>query len=237
MGRGSEAPPPAPIPAPTFQPSEVRYGDTVVSKTYKDSNSGAIVTEYVPDPAEEQRKQEAQLKLNQAMSSLGQTAPELATRFDESEQAFVTDATQKFQEQYDPALRSLREDIASRFGTLNTSQFISGLNSLENNRAEAIADIVNTGKQIRSDLVNQDETRKLNEVQALGGILNDAQTTMLNNTQASLNASQAMNDFLNGQWVQQLRAYTADRINKRQLATSMFNNAFNSVVRTGMAFL
>ena len=215
MGRGQETPPP-----PTFKSSVVKNGDTVVSKTYQDS-SGAIVTQYLPDPAEQAAKQQAQLKLNDVMSTLGKTAPEMSAQFDQTKQAFINSASKSFQEQYDPALQSLREDIASRFGTLNSSQFISGLNGLEKNRASALADIASTGESVKADLVNQEEARKLNEMQALGGVLSDAQSAMLNNTKASLNASEALNDFLNGQWMQQLRAYTADLTSKRQMIASI----------------
>jgi len=218
MGRGQETPPP-----PTFKSSVVKNGDTVVSKTYQDS-SGAIVTQYLPDPAEQAAKQQAQLKLNDVMSTLGKTAPEMSAQFDQTKQAFINSASKSFQEQYDPALQSLREDIASRFGTLNSSQFISGLNGLEKNRASALADIASTGESVKADLVNQEEARKLSEMQALGGVLSDAQSALLNNTKASLNASQALNDFLNGQWMQQLRAYTTDLTSKRQMIASIVSS-------------
>lgn len=220
MGRGKEAPAP-----PVFASSEVKYGDTVVSKTFLDPNTGNIVTQYLTDPAEEQRKQQAQLKLNDVISTLGKTAPELSAQFDQTKQAFIDNATKNFQETYDPALKSLKEDIASRFGTLNTSQFISGLDSLEKNRANALAEIATSAETVKADLVNQDESRKLNEIQALGGVLSDAQTAMLNGTKASLNASDAMNDFLNGQWMQQLRAYTSDQTSKRRMLASLASSA------------
>lgn len=233
MGRGQETPPPAPI----FKPSEVRYGDTVVSKTYLDPATGSIVNQYVPDPAEEVRKQQAQLKLNDVMSTLGKTAPEMSAQFDQTKQSFINSASKSFQEQYDPALQSLREDIASRFGTLNTSQFISGLNSLEKNRANALAEIASKGETVKADLVNQEESRKLNEMQVLGGILSDAQSSLLNTTKSSLNASQALNDFLNGQWMQQLRAYTSEQDSKRRMMASMVGSiagATGKVISAGL---
>lgn len=230
MGRGQESAPP---PAPAFQPSEVRNGDTIVSKTYQDPSTGAIVTQYLPDPAEQASKQQAQLKLNDVMSTLGKTAPELSAQFDQTKQAFINNATQSFQEQYEPALKSLREDIAARFGTLNSSQFISGLNGLEANRVKALADIATKGETVKSDLVNQDESRKLGEMQALGGVLSNAQTNFLNDTKASLTASQALNDFLNGQWMQQLRAYTSEQNSKRQMLTSMVNSGVRLLTSGG----
>jgi len=222
MGRGQEAPPP-----PVFKPSEVKYGDTVVSKTYLDP-SGSIVTQYIPDPAEEARKQQAQLKLNEVMSTIGKTAPEMSAQFDQAAQAFTNTAQKQFKDTYDPALRTLREDIASRFGTLNTSQFISGLNGLEKNRANALADIAAKAQTVKVDLVNQGESRKLNEMQALGGVLSDAQSSLLSTTKASLSASDALNDFLNGQWMQQLRAYTSDLQSKRQMIASIVGSVAGS---------
>jgi len=221
MGRGQVSAPPS---APTFQPSQVMNGDTVVSKTYQDLATGGIITQYLPDPAEEARKQQAQLKLNEVISTLGKTAPEMSAQFDQTKSTFINSASQSFQEQYDPALRSLREDIASRFGTLNSSQFISGLNDLEKNRANALAGIASTGESVKADLVNQEESRKLNEMQALGGVLSADQSNFLNTSKASLTASEALNDFLNGQWMQQLRSYTSDLNSRRQLTSSLVSS-------------
>ncbi|MEI8390847.1 MAG: hypothetical protein WCG23_13300 [bacterium] len=232
MGRGQESAPPA----PTYQPSVVKYGDTVVSKTYLDP-SGSIVTQYVPDPAEEASKQLAQTKINDVMSTIGKTASELSSQFDSTKQAFINSASKSFQDQYDPALQSLREDIASRFGTLNSSQFISGLNSLEKNRANALAEIASKGETVKADLVNQDETRKLNEIKALGGVLSADQSNFLSTTKTSLSASEALNDFLNGQWMQQLKAYTSDLTSKRQMVASIVGSiagASSKVASSGM---
>jgi len=226
MGRGNEAPAP-----PTFNSSEVRFGDTVVSKTFLDPATGSVVNQYVADPAETLRKQQAELKLNSVMSTLGKTAPELSAQFDQTKQAFINNATQSFQETYDPALRSLKEDIASRFGTLNSSEFLSGLDNLERNKAKAYADIANKAESVKADLVNQDETRKLNEIQALGGVLSDSQDAMLSGTKALLTAAESLNDFMSGQWMQQLKAYTSDQTSKRRMITSMYNTTMNTAAK------
>ena len=229
MGRGQEAPQP-----PSFSPSEVKYGDTTVSKTYLNP-SGAIVTEYVPDPAELASKQQAQAQINQIIPTLGKTAPELSAQFDQTKQAFINDATQSFQDTYDPALKSLKEDIASRFGTLNSSEFLSGLNSLEKNRANALADIATKAESVKADLVNQDEARKLNEIQALGGVLSADQTNFLNDTKSSLTASQSLSDFLNSQWMEQLRNYTSQQNSKRQMIASIVSSVANAGARVASA--
>ncbi|MFH0702147.1 MAG: hypothetical protein V2B14_01230 [bacterium] len=218
MGRGK-----APKP-PEFSPSEIRYGDTVIGKTFVDPATKSVVNQYFPDPAEEERKRLAQQRINNITSTLGYTAPELAAQFNDAENAFVNDAEKKFSEQYDPALRSLRENIASRFGTLNSSQFLNGLNDLEKNRSSAFVDIINRGKMIKNDLVSQDEARKLNELQSLTGVLSKDQASLLNNLQVPLSSSNAMNDFLNSQWMTQLQDYRA-----QQEKNKMLNNALGNL--------
>lgn len=235
MGRGQEAAPPPP--APVFQPSTVMNGDTVVSKTYLDP-SGGIVTQYLPDPAEQASKQLAQQQINQVMSTLGVTAPEMAQQFNQAANAFSDAASRQFNETYDPALRSLREDIAARFGTLNSSQFLNGLNNLQQTKANALAGIAEKAQTVKADLVNQEETRKLNQLQALGGVLSANQSNFLSTTKTSLTASQALNDFVNSQWMQQLRNYTASLNNNRQSNTnSMVKNIASTAANAAMLLL
>lgn len=219
MGRGNNAPAP-----PSYSTSEIRYGNQVVGKTYVDPKTGSIVNQYFPDPAEVQRQKIAQQKINDITLTLGQTAPELATQYNNTENSFIQNATNQFMNQYNPAVRALQNDIASRFGTLNSSQFLDDLGQLEKNKASALADIVNRGESIKYDLVNQNEANKLREIQSLGGLLNSTQSNFLGSLQAPLSASSSLNDFLNSQWMTQLNNYTQDLVNKRSLEASMANN-------------
>jgi len=224
MGRGEESPQP-----PAFSSSEVKYGDTVISKTYLDPSTGSVVTQYLADPAEQQRKQEAEQKINQVISSLGTTAPDLSTQFNQTKEAFINSATQSFDETFEPALRSLKEDIASRFGTLNSSEFLSGLDNLEHNRAKALTDIAYKAENVKADLVNQDEARKLSQIEALGGVLSDNQSAAVSAAKTSLSASDSLNDFLNSQWMQNLRSYTSEENSKRRLFSSLYNSSLSNL--------
>lgn len=218
---------------PAFTPAETRYGDNLVAKTYMDQKSGNFVNQYFPDPAEAQRKSMIQQKINDVTSTLGQTPSEMAYQYQQTENSFVEDAKKTFTSQYDPALRSLKEDISSRFGTLNSSQFLNDLNSLENTRASAFADIANKGRMLNQDLVNQNEARKLREVQTLGGMLNAEQSNFLNNLQAPLSASKSINDFKNTQWMVELQKFKEETERKRALIGKIVNIAAN----VGMAAL
>jgi hypothetical protein len=86
--------------APAYQPSEIKYGDTVIGKTYVDPQTGAIVTQYIPNTAEAERQKLIQQKINEITQTIGTTAPEMAKQFNSSEQAFINDATRQFSDKY-----------------------------------------------------------------------------------------------------------------------------------------
>lgn len=219
MGRGSKAAPPPP--PPSFSPSQIKYGDKVIGETYQDPKTGAIVTNYYPDPEEEARKALLQEKINSISSSLGQTAPELIANYDNTAKTFVNDATSKFMQEYDPALTDLRENVASRFGSLNNSQFFNNLNNLEKNRSSAFADIATKGELLKNSLVSQNEAQKLSELQALGGVLSNDQSAFLNSIQPAMSSSDSMNDFLNSRWMSQLRDFRSNQQSGRNSSNTM----------------
>lgn len=214
----------APAP-PAFTPTETRYGDTVIAKTSIDPVTGNFVNQYIPDPVEVKQKDMAQEKINNITATLGQTPAEMAAQYQGTADSFVNDAQKTFMQQYDPALRSLKNDIASRFGTLNASVFTNDLNSLENNRASAFADISNKAQMLKGDLVNQQEAGKLNQIQALGGVLNNTQSNMLNNLQAPLSAASLYNNFQNSRYMNQLNDFKQNVENRRALIASLVNSA------------
>jgi len=222
----------APAP-PAFTPTETRYGDTVIAKTSIDPVTGNFVNQYIPDPAEVQQKALAQQKINDIMSTIGQTPAEMAAQYDSTANSFVNSADNTFMQQYNPTVQALKEDVASRFGTLNSSQFINDLNVMDKNKALAFADISNKAQMLKGDLVNRSEANKLNQIQALGGVLNDNQSNFLGNLQAPLSASNLYNDFQNSQYMAQLNDFRQNVDNRRALMSSLMNSAVSLSRRSG----
>jgi len=219
MGRGSQSAPSA----PSYKSSVVKDGTNTVSTTYQDPTTGSIVTQYIPDAAQAAGQSEAEQGINQIIPTLGQTSPEMAKEYDQAAQAYSDAAMQQFNNSYVPQLTNLRENIASRFGTLNSSQFLSGLNSLQQTQANALAGIAEKAQTIKSQLATQTENNQINAMHALGGVLSADQTALNDNAKTSLNASQSLNDFLNSQWMKQLSAYTSSQNSQRQLLGTMIN--------------
>lgn len=208
---------------PKFSPSAVMYGDQLVGQTYKDKKLG-IVTKYSPTPEEQARKSMADAQINAILPTLGQTAPEIGQRFDQMRDDYIGQQTDIFNREYDKTLRDLREDIGSRFGTLKATPYFDRLQSLERDiRIPAYLDIQRAGSLYRTDLDNQEQARKLNELSALGQSLTGAQQTFLNNIQAPLSSSQLMNNFNQNQYQQQLAQYQQDQARRASTTNSFLN--------------
>ena len=205
MGKSSKKPQ-----APEFQESETKYGNQTIGRTYRDN--GRIVQQYYASPEEIQRQQIANQKINEILPTLGQTGSELSAQYNQMQQAYTDNALQQFNNMYDPALRNMREDVASRFGTLAATPFLDQYKEMEKNiRQPALTQIVNQGIQLKQDLYNQNESRKLQELQALGYNLNADQQLFLNSLNSSLAGSNSANQFNLTNYKTQLDQYNKDR--------------------------
>jgi len=220
MGRGSEPK------HPSYAYGELRYGDALLGKTYRDPQTGNLVNQYTPDPFEEQRRALVQSKMNDIISNFGTVSPSKASMYDALEKNFITDATQKYMQEYLPTVQSLKEDIASRFGTLNSSNFLDRLDSLENNKSNAFADIINKGLSYKNELINQDESSRLNQLKALSAILSQDNGNLIDALNVPMSSAKNMSEFLNQQYVEQLKTYRAQQQAKSELMGKLISGAF-----------
>lgn len=215
MGKKKKAPEP-----PSFQPSYIYDGDRLVSSTYLDPNTGGIATRYYRDPAEEERRRMVQQEMNNIIPTLGIAAPEQVNSWDNMKDDYITQATTDFNRQYDPALRGLREDVTSRFGTTRATPYFEQLESLEKNvRTPALNEIIRNGSLLRTDLYNQEEANKLRRLQALGGTLDQTQGSFLNGIQAPLQSGSLLNQFNQNSYMQKLQQFQND-LARRQNTTN-----------------
>lgn len=193
--------------APKFQSSKIYEGDRLVGETYKDKKLG-VITKYYDDPEETIRKQQAQEGINRILPTLGQTAPEMSAQYDQIAQSYTDQQTDAFNKIYNPQLKSLREDIGSRFGTLQNSQYFDALNDLEKNvRTPALLDIARSAQQQKTNLYNNQEAQKLQQLQALGYVLNNDQAAFLAGLQNPQQSSNSANSFNLQNYAQQLQNY------------------------------
>ena len=207
---------------PGFAPSSIMYGDQVVGKTYKDKKTGQVITQYMPTAEEQQQKALAQQGINKILPTLGTSSEDMMKEWDNIANSYIGETTANYDRAYQPFLRQQREDYASRFGGLNNTPYVDALTNAETQmRQPAMMSIGNQATLMKKDLYNQEESRKLNELQALGYTLNGSQQNFLNGLTTPLNASNMANNFNQSNYMQQLQQFNTNAQRAQQSQNSI----------------
>lgn len=98
---------------------------------------------------------------------------------------------------YDPMQTALKNDIASRFGNLDNSVFMDNLNSITNNKAQAVADLSESLLQAENDMYTNELTNRLNYISLLSGLNTTMNNNMLSFMQLA-NANSSSGNSYNG---------------------------------------
>lgn len=132
--------------------------------------------------AEQQRQQQAEkqrldslkpvladyeTRINSGLGKLDVNNPE----FQKAANERMTLRNQQFSDQlnelYNPMLKNLREDTASRFGTLASSTYTDSLNELDKNRTKALADAIRASQIAKTDEENNYLNQQVTGLNAL----------------------------------------------------------------------
>lgn len=194
---------------PQWQPSETYKGNQLISSSKK--VGGNITNTFFPTPEEEAVYNAAYGGLQSVLGSLGKTAPGLLADYEKVADDYVTSASDAFNKQFDLLTDKTREDYGKRFGTLQATPYIDKLEEMFTNvQTPALQEIVKQGNLLKNDLVNQNEAKKLNELQAYGYLLNNDQANFLNSLGAATSASQAGNNLAIAGYQGQIQQYLAE---------------------------
>ena len=207
-----KAPPPVQIPG--FEPSKIFYGDTLVGESYKDGAN--LVTKYYPDEDELAARNIAREKIPGLLQSLNQTDPAIAQQYDQMAKTYVDDASANFMRSWEPTMRQTREDFLSRFGTNKATPYIDRVEDMfKNIYNPAMTDISRQGTMLKQDLFDQDQSRKLRQLEALGYQLDESQQSFLSGLNSPMSASQLNNNFNLQRAQQQLALQQMNMANRR----------------------
>ena len=110
-------------------------------------------------------------------------------------EAYKNKALQTLNSLYQPMIRNLTNDIASRFGNIDNSMFLNNLNAIENNRANAMSDLVQDIQNYKSDLYNNELSSRYNYLNLLNTLINGSNDNILNYLSSALANSNAGNSY------------------------------------------
>lgn len=177
---------------------------------------------------------EAQKQINQIMSSIGTYTPEQKQEFDKAEQDYINQSKEKFFKEYNPSVSQLREDTAQRFGNLDNSQFLDGLNKLEENKQTALSNIINNAGSYKQGLMDYQDSEKLKQAETLGGILSDQQKSLVSRNKSQPKIIDYLGNFMNSDAVKAITQVKQGASLKRQTPVSSYSaNQNNNTAKTG----
>lgn len=140
----------------------------------------------------------AQKAFADGLSSINVFSEDTQKQLNNQVDAYTQNALKELNTLYAPMLQNVREDSARRFGNLDNSVFLDNLNSVENNRANALSSLAQNIVAKQNELINDELQNRYNYL----NFMNAYQNQVMNN---ALNFSNLANNTanLNGQYLTQ----------------------------------
>jgi len=195
--------------APKFQGSEVRYGGRTVGKTYLDAN-GNMITDYLEDPAEAQRKAQRQSKIDAYEGKINVFDPKMISQWDQTKQAFSDKNREGFDKMWDESSRQTREDTASRFGNIDTSVYSDRMSDLDEMKSNAYTDISRDSQLLREQLQDNELDKRYQYLNWLQSGVDNAESMAQQAYNNATSSNQLINNFNQGNYGTQAGIYGND---------------------------
>lgn len=119
---------------------------------------------------------------NSLLSSIPQIntfLPETIDNLSQEVNAYTQKGVKTINELYEPIIKNLENDIASRFGNLDNSIFMNNLSGIESQRANSVSDFVQDVQAKQSDLINNELEKQYNYLDFLTNYQNQNYQNML----------------------------------------------------------
>lgn len=181
--------------------------------------NGVLYSNYDYSPEEQAINKYVQDSLLTSLPKINTFLPETIANMDEQIDAYTKRGIDSINEIYNPMIQSLQSNVASRFGNLDNSIFMDGLNDLESKRAGAVSSLSQDVQAKRSDLINNELQNQYNYLGFLTGYQNQNFQNLLNATKLNQANFSLNSDYQNG-----LYSY----LNNQSYPYSSLNNYLNS---------
>lgn len=179
---------------PSYSDSSVSFGGSSASTGVQ---NGSLKSSY------EMSKHEAEI-YNYALSTIANILPQLNTFSADTQKslqsqvdAFKTQGLQNINQAYEPLIKNLENDIASRFGNLDNSMFSDSLNNIETERAKAVSSFAQNIMAKQSSLESDELTKRYSLVNLLDGLANNTYNNALKSLNLALGGSSSANNYNN----------------------------------------
>lgn len=170
-------------------------GNTVASA--KSTKNGANMS-YSMSPYEEAGYNYANKTIYDNLQNVNTFSDDTMKNLDNQVKAYLNQGVQTINSTYTPMIRNMQNDVARRFGNTNNSVFMDNLRDIEGQRAAAISDLAQDVNAKRSDIVNDELSRRYDYLNYLNNYQNQIYANMLSMLALNNDLLNTNNSHLNG---------------------------------------
>lgn len=179
---------------PSYSTGTIKVNGQTKAKTYRKGNN--VITDYNMSDTEKQAYDYAQNSFANALPNVNIFDEDTKQNLQSQLDAYTLQGQKMVNSIYTPMLNDLKTDIASRFGNLDNSVFMDNLNSIEQNRADAVNNLAQDITAKRTELINDELAQRYNYLNFLQDIQNQTNSNILNfasSSQANSNSGNSYN--------------------------------------------
>lgn len=180
---------------PVNTQSVLKVNGRPLVETSVDGNT--LYSNYNYTPEEQAINKYVQNSLLENMPKLNTFLPETIANMDAQVDAYTKNGIKSLNEIYTPMIQNLQNNIASRFGNLDNSIFMDGLNDLENKRSSAVSALAQDVQAKRNELVDNELKNQYNYLNFLTSYQNQNFQNLLNATRLSQSNFTLNNNYQN----------------------------------------
>lgn len=180
---------------PSYSGSNVSLnGNNVATTSF---SNGVVNTNYNMSDAQKALYDYAQSALTSLVPQVNTFSPDTINSLQSQIDAYTSQGQNTIDSVYTPMIKSLENDIASRFGNFDNSIFMNNLNSIENKRANAVSAFAQDVMAKKSDLINNELANRYSYINLLNTLQNQPMQTALNYISTALGGSSSANSYNN----------------------------------------
>lgn len=139
-----------------------------------------VTTNYIMSNDERKAYEYAQKSFAENLGSINVFDSDTKKDIKNKLQIYAQKGTKSINDIYNPMIEDTKIDAARRFGNLDNSSFLNGLNSIEENRSEAVSALGQDLVLMENDLTNDELTKRYNYLSFLDGYVNNINSNAMN---------------------------------------------------------
>lgn len=180
---------------PSFTKGQVSINNQPVASA--SMSNGVINSNYNMSDAEKAAYDYAQNALASILPQLNVFSPEVQNSLQSQLDAYKNQGIKTIDSVYTPMIKSMENDIASRFGNFDNSIFMNNLNNIESKRSDAISSFAQDVLARQSQLENDELNRRYTLADFLNGVQNQSMQNALSMINTALGGSTSANSYNN----------------------------------------